>query len=327
MMDNSTEDDVQLHIHTPLLLSRPLSRMTGLSVYLKYDNMQPTESFKIRGVGHLCKKGKKNGCTHIVSSSGGNAGVAAAYAAKELGLAATVVVPETTPQFTVERLRSELGAKVEIHGKVWNHAEQRALELAKIPGHVYVPPFNHPDVWEGHESVVVEIAEDLKVKPDVVIVSVGGGGLLCGVVQGLWKVGWKDVPVIAMETIGADSYNAAVTAGHLVTLPDITSVAKCLGALTVCSQSLQYYSKHEIHSVVVEDKEAVSACLRLLDDHRVLVEPACGAALAAIYSNTIPKLQKEGKLKEDIKNVVAVVCGGSSVDLQQLLKWKEQFGL
>ena len=75
---------------------------------------------------------------------------------------------------------------------------------------------------EGHSTVITESANQLSTKPDVVIVCVGGGGLLCGVVQGMKKAGWGDVPIVAMETKGADSYNAAVMAGELVTLPDIT---------------------------------------------------------------------------------------------------------
>ncbi|XP_070571657.1 L-serine dehydratase/L-threonine deaminase-like [Ptychodera flava] len=326
-MGSTQDDDVQLHVHTPLIHSRPLSVLTGLTVNLKCENVQPTDTFKIRGVGNLCKKAKANGCKHIVCASGGNAGVAAAYAAQKLGIPCTIIIPESTPKFTAERLRKELGANVEIHGQVWNHAHERGLELAKQPGCTYVHPFDHPDVWEGHESMMVEVQQDLKEKPDVVITSVGGGGLLNGVVQGLQRVGWNDIPVIAMETVGADSYNQAVKAGHLVTLPTISSVAHCLGALRVCERSFENYSKHTIHSEVVKDKEAVSACLRFLDDHRIMVEPACGAALAGIYSNVIPKLQKEGKLKADLKNVVVIVCGGSSISIQQLMQWKEQFGL
>ncbi|XP_077867868.1 L-serine dehydratase/L-threonine deaminase-like [Saccoglossus kowalevskii] len=326
-MDTNTEGALPLHIHTPLVHSRPMSLASGLQIYLKCENLQPTDTFKIRGIANLCSKAKSNGCTRVICSSGGNAGVAAAYAARKLGLNASIIVPESTPQFTVDRLRTELGATVEVHGKVWNLSEQHALKLAEEPGCAYVPPFEHPDIWAGHATVIEEIAQDLKEKPDVIILSVGGGGLLNGVVQGLRQVGWDDVPVVAMETVGADCFNQAVKSGHLVTLPDITSVAKCLGALTVSQTSLDYHRKHQIHSVVVEDKEAISACLRFLDDHRMMVEPACGAALAGIYSNVIPDLQKGGKLKNDVRNIVIVVCGGSNVTLKQLVDWKEQFGL
>ncbi|XP_064620041.1 L-serine dehydratase/L-threonine deaminase-like [Lineus longissimus] len=313
-----------LHIWTPLIESVPLSKHSGFIVHLKLDNNQPSSSFKIRGIGNLCQKAKSKGCKHIVCSSGGNAGLAAAYAARKLNLPCTVYVPTTTPESTHQKLRNE-GSEVIVHGSVWNEANEMAMKAADQPGYASVHPFDHPDVWDGHSSIIEEMAADMK-KPDVVITCVGGGGLLCGVVQGMKKVGWNDVPIIAMETIGSDSYNSAVKAGKLVTLKEISSVAKSLGSLTVCQQAFDYYSQHPIISATVEDKEAVNACLKFADDHRILVEPACGAAIAAIYSHVIPRLQKEGKLK-DVKSVALVVCGGASVNLSLLLNWKEQFGL
>ena len=149
---------------------------------------------------------------------------------------------------------------------------------------------------------------------------------MIGILQGMWKVGWNDVPLLVMETFGAESFNAAVKAGKLVTLPAITSVAKCLGLCTVSQTCLDYYSKHKVISYVVEDKEAVSACLRFADDHRILVEPACGASLSSVYSNVIPELQKNGELGP-VQSVLVIVCGGSAVTLSELQKWKEQFNL
>jgi L-serine/L-threonine ammonia-lyase len=90
-------------------------------------------------------------------------------------------------------------------------------------GHVHVHPFDHPDIWQGHSSIVAELNHQLHgAKPDAIILSVGGGGLLNGVVEGLQAVGWGDVPVVAVETEGADSFAAACKAGKLVTLPAIT---------------------------------------------------------------------------------------------------------
>ncbi|KAH3886218.1 hypothetical protein DPMN_010219, partial [Dreissena polymorpha] len=180
---------------------------------------------------------------------------------------------------------------------------------------------------EGHSTLIEEAAKQLPCKPDVVIVSVGGGGLLNGLFMGMQKVGWGSVPCVAMETRGADSFNAAVKNGKLVTLPDITSVAKCLGALTVSAKSLELAQQYQnIHSVVINDAKAVDACLKFADDHRYLVEPACGASLAAVYGDVIKGLQKEGKLGE-VKTALVVVCGGSSVTLKQLETWRDMFHL
>ncbi|NWH61864.1 SDSL protein, partial [Geococcyx californianus] len=314
------------HIISPVLESLALSRAAGTKVYMKLENVQPTGSFKIRGIGHLCQEAAKKGCRRFVCSSGGNAGLAAAYAAKKLGLPITVVVPSTTPPATVCKLE-ELGAEVEVSGQVWDDANTRALELAQTEGWVSVHPFDHPLVWQGHASLVRELKDSLETKPDAILLAVGGGGLLSGVVAGLHQVGWQDVPIIAAETWGAHSFHAALAAGHLVTLPDITSVAKCLGAKTVAARALECAQECQVISQVVEDTEAVRAMELFLDDERMLVEPACGAVLAVLYAGWLQRLQREGRLRTPLNSVVVVVCGGSSVQAAQLQALKSQLGL
>ncbi|XP_022085865.1 L-serine dehydratase/L-threonine deaminase-like isoform X2 [Acanthaster planci] len=316
-----------LHICSPLLESLPMAKRAGCKVFVKCDNTQPSSSFKIRGIGHRIQKAIQKGGKHIICSSGGNAGFATAYAARQLGMPATIVIPESTPTFVADGLRNE-GANVIVRGKVWDNANEYALKLAEeTDGSIVIHPFDHPDVWEGHSSVIAECEREIPSKPDAVIICIGGGGLLCGVVQGMQKAGWQDVPIIAMETRGADSYNQAVMAGELVTLPDITSKAKCLGALTVCRRSLECYKEHPIISVVVDDRDAVNGCLKFLDDQRMLVELACGAALSCIYSNVLTDLQDSGKLRKDLQSVLLIVCGGSSISLDRLLEYKSSVGL
>ncbi|XP_051888399.1 serine dehydratase-like isoform X2 [Pristis pectinata] len=319
----ASTDQKSFHICTPLHKSLALSKVAGTTVYIKLDNVQPTGSFKIRGVGYLCQKAAEENCKHFVCSSGGNAGLAAAFAAQKLQIPATILVPSSTPEFTIQKLK-EYGALVEVVGKVWDDANKQALKLSENAGWVYVPPFDHPLIWEGHASIVMELRDALPCKPGAIILSVGGGGLFCGVVEGLKKVGWCDVPIIAMETKGANSLNEAVKAGKLVTLPDITSVAKSLGAKTVCEKALQNTQEHIVLSEVISDHEAVQATERFLDDERILVEPACGASLAAIYSGVIQRLQKEGQLVKDLQSIVVIVCGGSSITMAQLKEYKMQ---
>ncbi|XP_078193522.1 serine dehydratase-like isoform X2 [Callithrix jacchus] len=191
-----------------------------------------------------------NACNpSTLGGSGGNAGIAAAYAAGKLGIPATIVLPENTSLQVVQRLQGE-GAKVQLTGKVWDEANLRAQELAKRDGWVNVPPFDHP--------------------------------LIC--------------------------------------------VAKCLGAKTVAARALECTRVCEIHSEVVEDAEAVSAVQQFLDDERVLVEPACGAALAAIYSGLLRRLQAEGCLPPSLTSVVVIVCGGNNINSQELQALKTQLG-
>uniref|UniRef100_A0A8C9U284 L-serine ammonia-lyase n=1 Tax=Scleropages formosus TaxID=113540 RepID=A0A8C9U284_SCLFO len=206
-------DSDTFHINTPLLESLELSKRAGTTVFLKMDNGQPSGSFKIRGIGHLCQKRFILCC--------GNAGMATAYAAKKLHIPATIIVPASTPELMIQKLK-DLGATVKVMGKVWDEANTEALQVARTEGLTFVPPFDHPLLWEGHASMIREIKASLPCKPGAVVVAVGGGGLLCGVVEGLKEVGWNDVPIIAMETQGANCLNAAINAGKPVTLADIT---------------------------------------------------------------------------------------------------------
>ncbi|KAM5193932.1 serine dehydratase-like isoform 1-T2 [Mantella aurantiaca] len=322
-----SHEEVPFHIVSPLKESVALSRWAGTRVLMKLENIQPMGSFKIRGIGHFCQKLAKQGCRKFVCSSGGNAGLAAAYACNKLALPATIVVPEQTLKCVIQRLEGQR-AEVVVMGKVWDDADAHAHRLTEAPGSVYISPFNHPLLWEGHSSLVLELKATLgNQKPGALVVSVGGGGLLAGIIEGLTRVGWSDVPIIAMETKGAHCLNAALEAGKSVTLPDITSIAKCLGAKTVCDRALECARKYKVISVAVDDKDAVRAIEMFLDDELMLVEAACGAALAAVYSGHIQRLQQEGKLEQLQGPLIMIVCGGSAISLSELLNFKSQLGM
>nr|WP_314872487.1 pyridoxal-phosphate dependent enzyme [uncultured Pseudomonas sp.] len=298
-----------LHIHTPLIESRPMSLAAGRSIWLKLDALQPCGSFKLRGVGHACEQHYARGARHFVSSSGGNAGLAVAYAGRSLGVPVTVVVPETTSERARELLRLE-DAKVIVHGGSWQEANQLAQTLVGA-NDAFIHPFDDPLLWAGHASLIDEVAA-AGCKPDALILSVGGGGLLSGVVEGLKRNGWDDVPVLAVETTGAASFHAAVEAGQTVELPALSSIATSLGAKRVAEQALECARSHPVESHLVTDREALQACERFLADHRLLVEPACGAALALAY-----KAEALGNYRK----VLVVVCGGATATLEQIRMW------
>jgi L-serine/L-threonine ammonia-lyase len=300
-----------LHIETPLIESRPMSAIAKRTINLKLDALQPCGSFKLRGVGHACEVHHSRGAKRFISSSGGNAGLAVAYAGRVLGAAVTVVVPETTTDRAKELLMLE-GADVIVHGRSWQEANELAHTLIE-PGDAFIHPFDDPLLWTGHASMIDEVAKTAR-KPGAVVLSVGGGGLLCGVIEGLQRNGWGDVPVIAVETEGAASFRAATLADAPVEIDAITSVATSLGARRVCSQSVAYLETHRIESVVVSDKDALDACERFLTDHRLLIEPACGAALSLGYSPT---------LLTGYDNVLMVVCGGATATLEQIRAWRQ----
>ena len=146
---------------------------------------------------------------------------------------------------------------------------------------------------------------------------------MCGVVRGLRAIGWEDrVRVVAMETNGANCLAAALKAGKLITIPEITSIAKTLGSLTVARKAFEYATeprRPEVTSIVVSDAQATNACVDFADDHRMLVEPSCGTALAAVYDPTVLGKVTEGKT--DL-TIVVIVCGGIGISLEDLEKWR-----
>lgn len=301
---------MNLHIETPVIESTVLSRITGRSIWLKLDALQPSGSFKLRGIGHACQVYRQRGARRFVSSSGGNAGLAVALAGRVLGLPVTVVVPETATERAKTLLRGE-GAEVIVHGASWQEANTLAGSLVGSSD-AFIHPFDDPLLWEGHATLIDEL-QTAGLTPDAVLLSVGGGGLLCGVVAGLQRHGLSRVPVIAVETEGAASFHAALQAGHPVELERITSVATSLGARRVCDQAVRWAALHPIRSVVISDRSALSACEQFLADHRLLVEPACGASLALPYENAVAL--------SEFPRILVVVCGGATASIDQIRDW------
>ena len=154
-----------LHNHTPLIKSAPLSRLWQRAVYLKLDNGQPSGSFKDRGMGRLIEYYAKKGITKFISSSGGNAGLAAATMANLSGIACHVIVPKTTKETAIAKMKLQ-NADVTITGENWNDADVYARQLIEsenatgVHNCFYVHPFDHPLLWQGHSTVVHEIQQD-----------------------------------------------------------------------------------------------------------------------------------------------------------------------
>lgn len=299
---------MSLSIKTPLLHSLPLSQRVGAKVWMKMEAMQPGGSFKIRGVGFACEQHHAQGAQRFISSSGGNAGLAVAYAGRRLGVPVIVVVPETT----TARARSLLGlegAEVIVHGKSWFEANELARSL-QTAADAFIHPFDDPLLWQGHASMIDEVVAD-GVRPDAVVLSVGGGGLLAGVDEGLRRNGLDSVPVYAVETQGTASLQASINAGQLVEIPAVSGVATSLAARQVCGRAYELTQERPVIPVQVTDREAVEACLAYLDDHRTLIEPACGASLAMLYGNKVPLAE--------LNNVLVIVCGGSTATIESLL--------
>lgn len=301
---------MSLSIKTPLIESLPLGRLNGTRIWMKMEAAQPSGSFKIRGIGYACEYHYAQGARRFISSSGGNAGLAVAYAGRKLNIPVIVVVPETTSERARNLLQLE-GAQVIVHGEMWSEANERALSLLTEQD-AFLHPFDDPLLWQGHASMIDEVVAE-GVNPDAVILSVGGGGLLAGVDEGLRRNGLDNVPIFAVETQGMASFNAALKAGKPVEVATLTGVATSLGARQICQQAFDLSKNRTIAPVIVSDREAVDACLSFLDDHHMLIEPACGASLAPLYGNKLNI--------ESYKNVLVIVCGGSTATVNSLISF------
>lgn len=312
------------------------------NIYLKLENLQPSASFKSRGIGNLMSLAisshPPSTPLHFYCSSGGNAGLACATAAIALARPATIVVPTSTSSLIVSKLRT-LGADVVVHGKHWSEADEYMREnlMGKDENAVYVPPFDHPHVWEGHGTIVDELEVQMRAVGgyDALVCSVGGGGLFVGIMEALERYNkleestyQKPVRVLAMETQGAESFNLSVRRGELSRLKEITSIATSLGATQIAEKAFEWGSHDVVTSCVFSDAEAAMASVCFADDERILVEPACGVSVAPAYNDTLSELLFPDVDPEEFKklNVVIVVCGGSKATLQLLQEWKEEYG-
>ncbi|KAI8874726.1 tryptophan synthase beta subunit-like PLP-dependent enzyme [Backusella circina FSU 941] len=312
-----------LHVPTPLIHSTKLSKKLHCNIYLKMENLQPSGSVKMRGVGNFCYKAVAQRGTniHLVCGSGINTILAVVYSARQLGVSAIAVVPKTTPKSICDAIRLE-GAQLVLYGDNWNSAESHARKLVKRNG-IYVPSSDHPDIWQGHKTIIHELKSQLPDNPPtVVICPVGGGGLLNGVIEGLQEVGWKDVPVIAVETHGSNAFQASVVAGKIVSLQKISTIASSLAAKSVSSKALELSLAHPVVPFAVSDAMAADAVRLFADDNKMLVEAASGAGLSLCYTQIIldilPSLTQTS-------NVVVFVTGGSDISLDQLDEYRKKY--
>lgn len=297
-----------MNIKTPLIRSSILSEINNCNIWLKMESSQPTGSFKQRSIGNACQQYLKKGAKKFISSSGGNAGISVAYMGKQLNIPVTVVVPKTTSQKAIDLMRKE-NAEVNIHGDSWVDANDLALSYVSSEA-IYIHPFDDQYLWDGVEKIIDEVIVD-GIKPDAVILSVGGGSLISGINQGL-VANLLEIPIYAVETEGTASLNTSIKMGKHIKLDEVTGVATTLAAKQVCENAFTVSQTKNVKGLTVSDKEAVLACLAFLDDHRTLVEPACGATLSILYDKKISFSPTD--------NILVIVCGGATITQGQLLQ-------
>ena len=304
-------------------------------IYFKNDLEQPSGSFKLRGIGNLIyqsylKYQNSPKQCQVFASSGGNAGLAAAYSAWYYKIPCTVVLPVVSkPQ--VRQQLIDYNAKIILFGNTIYEADKylktliALIDQTKIQP-IYCHPFDNPLIWQGHASLVDELTNQL---PDPsklkgVVCSCGGGGLYNGIYQGLQNNN-IDAKILLVETKQAPTLSESLKANKLVTLDSVNSLATSLACSYTTQQSLNNYHNNDKVSTsleLIDDLDAVKGCVDYFDAFGKVIEPACGASLSVIYSK-LELLYKHFQHLSPDDAVVIVVCGGSCTtekDLQDFRK-------
>lgn len=290
---------------TPIIPSTYYSEKTGSTVLFKCENLQYTNAFKVRGA--FSKITKMNDTNKIlVTASGGNHGMAVSFAAKQFGMKAIVVVPEFVPQFRRDMIKA-LGGEVVVYGQTMDDLNAKVAEYTKDPNYVYVHPFDDEDVMSGQGTIAYEILQDVP-DVDVIITSIGGGGLISGISQ-YAKSFNPNIKVYGVQTIGSESMYKSLEAGHIVGIPKITSIATSLGATKVAEKTFEIVKKNVDQVITVTDDEAIRDLKDILDKDKLLVEPASSCTVSGMLSGRLPNMRG--------KKVALVMCGGN-FSLEQL---------
>jgi threonine dehydratase len=296
---------------TPLVASHTLSALLGAEVYLKLECLQKTGSFKPRGAFFkLLSLNEAERAAGVVAVSGGNHAQGVAYAARHLGVQATICMPRSTPANYLDATRG-YGAEIVLCDDIAAAFAEAARR--QHSGATLVHPFDDPYIAAGQGTIALEILDDL---PDVsrVYVSIGGGGLITGIATALKAVS-PEARIFGVETRGADAMALSLAAGKLVEL-EITSIARTLGAPKVSSFTLNAVRRLVEHVLVVEDTEAFAALKLILERTKYLVEPAASCCLAAAQHH-------RGTFQAGEK-IVLLLCGGN-VSLADLARFEHQF--
>ena len=255
---------------TPLDMSHTITTLADRETYLKLENLQRTGSFKIRGASNcimtLIPEQTERG---IIAATAGNHAQGVAFAAREFGCKATIVMPTVTPLIKVNRTK-RYGAEVELHGDVYDDAYQYACKLAEENGYTFVHPFNDLDVATGQGSIAMEIVQELPTV-DYILVPIGGGGLITGV-STLAKMLNPKIKVIGVEPAGAASMTAALKAGEVVELDSANTIADGTAVKEVGDQNLPYVQENVDDILLVEDDELIGAFLDMGENHKMIVE-------------------------------------------------------
>jgi threonine dehydratase len=267
---------------TPVAEVGPCAFAPAGRVWLKLEFMQHTGSFKARGAFNRILAAAEAGelpAEGVIAASGGNAGLAVAYAAKSLDIPAEVYVPTTAPTVKVTKLGA-FGATVVQHGTEYAEAYEAAITRAVDTGALFCHAYDQPEICAGQGSVALELLDQLG-QVDTVVLAVGGGGLMAGVATAL--DGRATVVGVEPETI--PTLHTALGAGHPIDIDVSGIAADSLGARRIGTIAYNVAVRTGVRSVLVTDNAIIAARRLLWDHHRIAIEHGTAAALAALHSN------------------------------------------
>ncbi len=276
----------------------------GRTLHLKPENLQPIGSFKLRGaynkISSLTDDERRRG---VIAYSSGNHAQGVAYAARALGVKATIVMPRNAPAIKLDGTRS-LGAEVVLVGPASSERKAKAEEIARERGLAIVPPYNDENIIAGAATVGMEILDDFPAV-NIVLVPVGGGGLLSGIATAI-KLLRPDVKVIGVEPQLANDAQQSLRAGHIVELSadEVTRTsADGLRTQSIGELNYEHIQQHVDDIITVTDAEIFVAMSRLASQAKLVVEPSGAVTTAAFIFHA-------AELPES-PNTVAVISGGS----------------
>ena len=296
---------------TPLLTSRQLSERTGFDARLKAECFQTVGSYKIRGplnkFAQLSEEEKRRG---VVCSSAGNHAQGVALAARIHGMRAVVCMATNATPAKIAATKA-YGGEVVLHGQIWDEANEKAKELVRDEGLMYVHPFDDADVIAGQGTLGLEIVQDWP-EVDCVVVPIGGGGLISGVAMAVKSFNPK-IKVIGVESSDGPAMQASIRAGSLQTI-DCRTVIDGLRVRRVGELNFSVVQRYVDDIVTLPDREIFEAVIWVMERCKLVVEAAAAASVAAML---------HGLVKVPPGSRVAAVISGGNANLDQLrgLSW------
>ena len=285
---------------TPLIAAAPTKRTLGAGpVSYKLECLQVTGSFKARGaISKLGTLSDGEIAKGLVTASGGNHGLAIAYAGWLTGRPATIFVPENVSPAKAAKIK-EWGAELVITGTVWDEANRAAMAHVARSGATYVHPFADPAIMAGQGTIALELfADDPRI--DTLIVAIGGGGLIAGIATAAKALN-PNIRIVGVEPTGAPTLHASLAAGHVVELAEITTSVPTMAARKTEDINFDIIRRHIQEVVLVSDDEMRDAAQFLWFESGLAVDLSGAAAVAALLT---------GRVRADAgKRTCALVCG------------------